>query len=85
MTDTVFARGAGGALFQMDVPKAGHALERWEEALRKGDLTIVPAAEWVARADGSRYLVVPVPEAAATAPKAKPTGKAAPAADTEAG
>ena len=37
MTDTVFARGVGGALFELDVPKSGHALERWEEAIRKGD------------------------------------------------
>ena len=71
MTDTVFVRGAGGTLFEMDVPKAGHPLERWEEAIRKGDLTIVPVAEWVTRADGSRFLVVPEPESVTTAPKAK--------------
>lgn len=61
MTDTVFVRGAGGALFEMDVPTRGHALERYDEAIRKGDLTIVAEAHWVERADGSRYLVVPAP------------------------
>lgn len=69
MTETVFVRGAGGALFEMDVPTAGHALERYEEAIRKGDLSVVPHAEWVTRPDGSRHLVIPEP---AEAPAAKP-------------
>lgn len=63
MTETVFVRGEGGAIFEMDVPTSGHALERYEEGLRKGTLSIVPEAEWVTRADGSRYLVVPAPPA----------------------
>jgi len=71
MTDTVFVRGAGGALFEMDVPTGGHALERYEEAIRKGDLSIVAAAYWVTAEDGVRHLVEGVE------PKAKPAkGKA---------
>jgi len=81
MTETVFVRGAGGALFEMDVPTAGHALERYEEAIRKGDLSVVPHAEWVERADGSRYLVIPDPVETPT-PKAKPP-KAATAAEED--
>ena len=54
----------------MDVPTAGHALERYEESIRKGDLSVVPHAEWVERADGSRHLVIPEPTEA-PAPKAK--------------
>ena len=70
MTETVFVRGAGGALFEMDVPKAGHALERYEEAIRKGDLSVVPHAEWVTRPDGSRHLIIPDP-VETPAPKVK--------------
>jgi len=81
MTDTVFVRGAGGALFEMDVPKSGHALERYEEAIRKGDLSVVPHAEWVERADGSRHLVIPEP-VETPAPKVKPP-KAAAAAEED--
>lgn len=81
MTDTVFVRGAGGALFEMDVPTGGHALERYEEAIRKGDLSVVPHAEWVERADGSRHLVVPAAtEPSTTAPKAPKAPKPAAAA-----
>jgi hypothetical protein len=81
MTETVFVRGAGGALFEMDVPTGGHALERYEEAIRKGDLSVVPHAEWVERADGSRHLVVPAAtEPSPTAPKAPKATKPAPAA-----
>jgi len=80
MTETVFVRGEGGALFEMDVPKAGHALERYEEGLRKGLLTIVPNAEWVERADGSRYLVVPAPAEDDDTPEGEPSKPAKPAA-----
>ena len=90
---TVFVRGAGGALFEMDVPTAGHALERWEQALAKGDLTLIPLAVWEERVDGSRHLVVPTPEATEAAPaEPKPKGgkkltpeatEAAPAEDTQ--
>lgn len=71
--ETVFVRGTGGALFEMDVPTRGHALERYDEAIRKGDLTIVAEAHWVERADGSRHLVEakpakPVKGATAPAP-----------------
>lgn len=76
MTETVFVRGAGGALFEMDVPKAGHALERYEEAIRKGDLSVVPHAEWVTRPDGSRHLIpdpVETPAPKVKAAKVAPT------------
>ena len=80
MTETVFVRGAGGALFEMDVPTAGHALERYEEAIRKGDLSVVPHAEWVERADGSRHLVVPPPAEDDDTPERAPSKPAKPAA-----
>ncbi len=79
MTDTVFVRGEGGAIFEMDVPTGGHALERYEEGLRKGTLTVVPAAEWVERADGSRYLVVPAPAEDDDTPEGEPSKPAKPA------
>ena len=44
MTDTVFVRGTGGAIFEIDVPVLPHAVERWEQALNKGDLVIVDAS-----------------------------------------
>jgi len=55
--DTAFVRGSGGGLLEVDIPTKGHALERWREALAKGDLSIVEKAHWVERADGSKYLV----------------------------
>lgn len=55
--DTVFVRGQGGTIFEMDVPEFGHAKERFDQALAKGELALVAAAEWVERGDGSKYLV----------------------------
>lgn len=71
---SVFVRGTGGAIFEMDVPTYGHALERWDQALTKGDLAIVDEAHWVEHADGTAHL------AAGKAPAA-PKGKAAKVAD----
>ena len=69
MPDTVFVLGSGGAIFEMDVPRAGTpAAERFDQAIAKGDLTVLPAAYWVDRADGSKYLVAGTPEAHAEAP-----------------
>ncbi len=77
MTATVFVRGAGGTIFEMDVPSGGHALERWEQQLARGDLAIVSAAEWVTRPDGTSYLVESSPakpkrQAKADAPEPTP-------------
>lgn len=77
--ETVFVRGTGGALFEMDVTTRGHALERYDEAIRKGDLTIVAEAHWVERADGSRHLVEGADPAAKPAKPVK--GATAPAPD----
>lgn len=45
---TVFVRGTGGAIFEMDVPFEGSSQrELFDEKLASGDLTIVEAAEWV--------------------------------------
>lgn len=64
MSSTVVVRSASGVLFEMDVPAAGHALELWEEKLRKGDLEVVTApVVWVDAGDGARRLVL-----ASTAP-----------------
>ena len=48
MAETVIVRGAGGGLFEMDVPTETHALEAWNERLAKGELVIVTEpVEWV--------------------------------------
>ena len=48
MADTVIVRGAGGALFEMDVPTGGNRLDLWEDKLAKGELVIVTEpVEWV--------------------------------------
>lgn len=39
---TVMVRGRGGAVYEMDVPTAGHALDRWQEKIANGDLEILP-------------------------------------------
>lgn len=68
MAETVFVRGTGGAIFEMDVPESGHARERFDQAIEKGDLLVLPHAEWETRPDGSRHLVVPTePDAPAQA------------------
>jgi hypothetical protein len=57
MPEVVVVRGSGGVLYEMDVPTRGHALELWEEKLRKGDLVIVTdPVEWVEVGDGARQL-----------------------------
>lgn len=55
--ETVIVRGTGGALFEMDVPAGGFALERYQQSIAKGDLTVVTEpTEWVERGDGSKFL-----------------------------
>lgn len=69
MPETVFVAGSGGAIFEMDVPRAGTpAAERFDQAIAKGDLTVIPAAFWVDRGDGSKYLVAGTPEAPVEVP-----------------
>lgn len=72
---SVFVRTTSGVILEMDVPDKGHALDRWNEAIKKGDLTVIPHAEWVTRPNGSRHLVVPQPaeDAPKKAAKAKTT------------
>ncbi|HQY16226.1 MAG TPA: hypothetical protein PLQ10_15985 [Ilumatobacteraceae bacterium] len=75
MAATVFVRGAGGTIFEMDVPTEGTmARETWDGRLAKGELQIVDEAHWVEHADGTAHLV------AGKAPAA-PKGKAAKVAD----
>lgn len=65
MSSTVVVRSASGVLFEMDVPAAGHALELWEEKLRKGELQIISEpVEWVEH-DGARKLQLAAPAVAA--------------------
>lgn len=42
MSRTVFVRGSGGAIFQMDVPDAGHQRELFDMRIGKGEYVIVP-------------------------------------------
>lgn len=72
---SVFVRTTSGVILEMDVPDKGHALDRWNEAIEKGDLTVIPHAEWVTRPNGSRYLVVPSAEATEATPKKAPKAK----------
>lgn len=59
MSSAVVVRSASGVLFEMDVPAAGHALELWEEKLRKGDLEVVAApVVWVDAGEGACRLVL---------------------------
>lgn len=60
MVSTVMVRGRGGAIYEMDVPTAGHALEQWQEKIACGDLEILPTAS---------------PEAASVAPDAPRRGR----------
>ncbi len=58
MAATVFVRGAGGTIFEMDVPAEGSmARETWDGRLAKGELQIVDEAHWVEHADGTAHLV----------------------------
>ena len=45
MSETVVVRGAGGSTFVVDVPARGHARERWDEQIAKGDIVIVGPAD----------------------------------------
>lgn len=58
---TVFVRGTGGAIFEMDVPKDPLARDVFDGRLAKEELVLVEHAEWVERPDGSRYLVATSP------------------------
>lgn len=69
MVETIFVLGSGGGILEMDVPRADTpAAERLEQAIAKGDLTVIPAAYWVERPDGSKYLVAGTSEASDGAP-----------------
>lgn len=52
MTETVYARGEGGAIFRLDVPpppgdgaKPSFARERWDAKIERGDLVVIPDDE----------------------------------------
>ena len=76
MSETLFVLGSGGGILEMDVPRAGTpTAERFDQAVAKGELTVVPSAYWVDRGDGSKYLVAGEP-----AEPAKPAAKGKPAA-----
>lgn len=73
MGETLFVLGSGGGILEMDVPRAGTpTAERFDQAVAKGELTVIPSAYWVDRGDGSKYLVAGTPEAAKPAVKGKP-------------
>lgn len=80
MPSTVVVRGSGGALFERDVPTAGHALEIWNEQIAKGDIVIIDEpTKWVEAADGTRNLViVEAEESAPRKPGRPPKAKAEP-------
>ena len=79
MADTIIVRGAGGTIFEFDVPAEGsHAFERFDAQLKSGELTEV-RAEWVERVYGadkdgrplvSRHLVEVTDESPVPAKKA---------------
>ena len=62
MATTVVVRGAGGTLFEMDVPAGGTLLDTWNEKIASGELVIVTApVKWVDGLDGAKHLVLDVP------------------------
>lgn len=66
----MFVLGSGGGIFEMDVPRPGtSAAERFDQAVAKGDLTVIPSAYWVDRGDGSKYLVAGTSAAPAEVPQ----------------
>lgn len=42
MADQVLVQGSGGAIWVLDVPESGLALERYNEQRAKGDITVLP-------------------------------------------
>ena len=62
MATTVVVRGAGGTLFEMDVPAGGTLLlDTWNEKIASGELVIVTApVKWVDGIDGAKHLVLDV-------------------------
>lgn len=61
MATTVVVRGAGGTLFEMDVPAGGTLLDTWNEKIASGELVIVTApVKWVDGLDGAKHLVLDV-------------------------
>lgn len=77
--DTVFVRSTSGVIFEMDVPKVGHARERFDEAIAKGDLVLIDEAHPVTRPDGSIWFVAGPADGQAAKPRR--TSKPAPADD----
>lgn len=80
MATTVVVRGAGGTLFEMDVPAGGTLLDTWNEKIASGELVIVTApVKWVDGLDGAKHLVLdvtaepePEPPAKGGEPEAEP-------------
>ena len=61
MATTVVVRGAGGTLFEMDVPAGGTLLDTWNEKIASGELVIVTSpVKWVDGLDGAKHLVLDV-------------------------
>lgn len=69
MADTVFVMGAGGSIYEMDIPRDPHGVERFEADLAKGNLRVIDSST-VEKADspGGGYVWR---VAAEPAPKAK--------------
>lgn len=62
--DVVFVRGKGGAVNKVTVPSGGIPLERFTEALDRGDLSIVPdhfVEETTSRQGGLIYKIAGAP------------------------
>lgn len=75
---TVVVRGSGGAVFAMDVPASGHALDRWNEQIAKGDLVVIdesaPAPEPEEDSEPEPEAVKPAPAPRKRAAKTDPKG-----------
>lgn len=73
MATTVVVRGAGGTLFEMDVPAGGTLLDTWNEKIASGELVIVTApVKWVDGLDGAKHLVLDVTAEPEPEPPAEP-------------
>mgnify|MGYP001001553646 CR=1 FL=1 len=73
MATTVVVRGAGGTLFEMDVPAGGTLLDTWNEKIASGELVIVTSpVKWVDGLDGAKHLVLDVTAEPEPEPPAEP-------------
>jgi hypothetical protein len=67
--ESVFVRGSGGSIFEMDIPSEASALERFDAAVERGELVILdPDTVVKVDVDGGGYTWADVPRDDAPVP-----------------